>query len=94
MKLHRLVFLPLLSVFAVTLGCAGATGSWEWQPTTEQALAAGKANTIWECEMKAAEEQDDKCFRELVNARPYGGWGDFGFEFCMEQRGWKLTFME
>jgi len=93
MKHHRFVSLPLLWVFVGTLGCTAAPGSWEWKPTTEQALAVGKDKTIRECEMKAAEERDDKCFRELLNARPYGGWGDFGFEFCMAQNGWKLTYV-
>lgn len=93
MKHFRIVSLPVLCVFAGTLGCTAATGSWEWQPSTEQALVVGKDKTIWECEMQAAEERDDNRFRELLNARPYGGWGDFGFEFCMAQNGWRLTYM-
>jgi len=89
----RLAFLPVLCVFVGTFGCTAATGSWEWQPTTDQALAVGKDKTIRECEMKAAEERDDNRFRELLNARPYGGWGDFDFEFCMAQNGWELNFV-
>jgi len=93
MQAYACFKLILPGVVAGLLGCSAATGSWVWQPTTEQALARGKAQTIEACEIKAAEERDDHCFRELLNARPYGGWGDFGFEFCMAQNGWKLSYV-
>lgn len=88
--------IPILILVIFTLpamsGCAPTTGSWEWQPINGLALVREKEEVIRNCEIRADEDRGDIFRAELENARPYGGWGNFDFELCMEQNGWQQIF--
>ena len=49
------------------------------------------AEDIDDCEEYTAIAEDDGSFVALGGAREWGGWGNFTFERCMNDRGWVLT---
>jgi len=81
-------------VGAGLFGCSGTAETLKWQPATGRALHMGLDEAIWECETSTVSDRDDILEGRLVNARPYGGWGDFAFDLCMAQNGWKLSLPE
>lgn len=83
----------LLSIyFSGTLGCT-SPGHWVWEPGSELVPTSSKQEAIRFCEEDTAENDRDMQTGMLVNARPYGGWGNFYFEHCMAQHGWHLTLV-
>ncbi len=88
MRIHALILSRLLSV------CIGQPEQWSWQHADSHYSRKNSERDIYGCGEAAKEQAMDGALHELSNARGYGGWGNFDFEFCMEERGWKLTFVE
>lgn len=74
--------------------CTLQPGLWEWQHPDAGYAERYRERDIDECEEYALDADMDGKRHPLRQARDYGGWGDFPFEFCMQQRGWQLEFTE
>jgi hypothetical protein len=88
-------FLSALSIscgLIVSSGCVHPTSTWEWRHPDQQYAQKYKARDIEQCEQYAGIENMDGP-GEFHTARDYGGWGDFPFEFCMQQRGWDMELV-
>jgi len=83
----------LLSCLLLLGACTIPPGQWEWRHDDPQYAESHRAEDIYECEKHAIEEASDGPRFRISNARPYGGWGNFDFEFCMQQRGWHLEYV-
>ncbi|ORJ62065.1 hypothetical protein [Geothermobacter hydrogeniphilus] len=81
-----------LFISIILAACAGPRGSWEWQRAPDASEVRNVDTDIWECEIFADENDDDVVWRP-ANGRPYGEWGNFNFEWCMQERGWRLEFI-
>ncbi|PNU21663.1 hypothetical protein C2E25_00070 [Geothermobacter hydrogeniphilus] len=86
MRLLNTLILALLLA-----GCALQSGSWEWRPVDNR-TGQKVDQDIWECEI-FADENDDAVVWRPANGRPYGEWGNFNFEWCMQERGWRQEFI-
>ena len=73
-------------------GCDLQPGRWTWRHDDATYAERNRARDIDECEDYAVVVKQDGKIREFRNAREYGGWGSFEFEFCMNQRGWRMEF--
>lgn len=72
--------------------CTPRPGLWTWHHPDPAYAEKYRARDVEECEEYALDAEMDGRRHLLRPARDYGGWGDFSFEFCMEERGWKLEF--
>ncbi len=84
----RLTF--MIAGTALLAGCALPSGSWTWAHPDIGYAARNKARDIEKCEKYAEAHQIEGPFSAAGSAHAYGGWGDFDFEFCMQERGWRL----
>ena len=84
--LSSVVGLMLLS------GCAAPSGHWTWVPAQESG-AEDLSQAISDCEEYARDVDHNGNLEGFRNARPYGGWGNFSFETCMNRRGWELQYL-
>lgn len=91
--MNRLICI-FLTLFALLMaGCLGNSSQWNWKhPDTEYAELNRQVD-IDDCEKESLEMGSLTPLRHQT-ARPHGGWGETNFEFCMEQRGWKLQKAE
>lgn len=90
-----LVMRTALAVTVLLLSaCTPRPGLWEWRHPDPSYAEKYRARDIAECEEHAREAEMDGRNHLLKPARPYGGWGDFPFEWCMQERGWRLEFVE
>ncbi len=71
--------------------CTPQPGLWVWRHPDPGYARENKGRDIAACEQYALVHRMDGPF-SFDHARDYGGWGDFSFEFCMEERGWRQTF--
>ncbi len=82
----------LLLTIVLLVGCTFQPGTWEWRPTERHTGEQSLAEDIWDCEI-FYESQLDDILEANAFIRPFGAWGDFDFEWCMEQRGWRQQFI-
>ncbi len=78
-------------VLAMIYGCSHPKGTWVWRHSDPHSQIY-KSRDIAQCEQYAGIENMGAP-GEIHTARDYGGWGDFSFEFCMQERGWDLQFI-
>lgn len=84
-------FWPLLLIYLISLsGCFGSGASWNWAHPDPVYAERQRQHDIDFCEQQTSEISSRGPFQS-GGARPYGGWGDFIFELCMEERGWVLV---
>jgi hypothetical protein len=88
----RLALLALLPLALLLLAACAPYGRWEWRRPDGSVDRPQLDRTIDLCEDYAARVSDEGPFRAIPNARPYGGWGDFDFKFCMNQHDWFLRY--
>lgn len=89
--MHRPIRAGLLLSLLALFGCLGQARQWRWEHPESGYAERHRQEDIAACEQEAIDLRTNGPFRP-ENARPYGGWGDFDFEFCMEQRGWELVY--
>lgn len=75
------------------VACSTQPGLWQWQHRDTGYAEKYRARDIYQCERYSLENGMDDDLHELKMTREYGGWGDFDFEFCMQERGWHLEFV-
>jgi hypothetical protein len=83
----------LAALLAVATAAGCATGRWEWQRPDGPGEPEELRVDVAECEERARQTEDRRRYRSVEGARPYGGWGNFDFEFCMNQRDWQLRYL-
>lgn len=89
--IHHLIRLAAIWVAINLSGCAHGLTSWVWDhPDPDYALCC-KDQDIFRCEGYAKEVAMGGPLHENSNARDFGGWGNFDFEFCMNEKGWRLV---
>lgn len=85
---------PLVTAIGLALlliACTPQPGLWVWRHPDPQYAREHKARDIAECEQYALDNRMDGPFT-FENTRDYGGWGNFSFEFCMQERGWQQAY--
>jgi len=88
MKYPMVVLLLLL-----VAGCAWQPGHWRWLHPDAHYAAQYRWRDISECEDYALRVAPNGPPFAVTQARDYGGWGNWDFEFCMEGLGWSLEFL-
>lgn len=85
----------VINICALLLSaCSAPSGTWKWRHPDAGYEEKYRARDIHECEQYALEADMNGKRQLLRPARDYGGWGNFSFEFCMQERGWSLEFEE
>lgn len=70
-------------------GCLSGGPSWTWSHPDPGYAERQRQVDIDFCEQETDEISSNGPFSS-ASSRPYGEWGDFIFELCMEKRGWEL----
>lgn len=81
--------------FLLWVACAACgPGRWVWRQPDVPHDPKRLREDIDACEeyRKAAEARGP--FGASSGARPVGGWGNANFEFCMNERNWKLQYLQ
>jgi hypothetical protein len=71
--------------------CATAGEEYVWRHPDGSDDPEALREDVAACEAQALVDDDERHVRSSLSARPWGGWGDPVFEFCMRERGWRLT---
>jgi hypothetical protein len=84
----------LLALLALVLlvSCASHYGRWVWRHPDGSYNSKQLWDDIYQCEEYRKTVEDKGPSNLFSDARDYGGWGDFQFEFCMNQRNWFLKY--
>lgn len=82
-----------LSSLLFLIACTIQPGLWTWRHADATYAERHLARDIYECEEYAQQAAANGPRYRVVNARDYGGWGNFDFEFCMQERNWRLEFV-
>ncbi len=72
-------------------GCLSQSRQWLWVHPDLDYVTQNRESDIALCEQEAVDLSIDGNFPE-ESIRPYGDWGDFIFELCMEDKGWQLSY--
>jgi hypothetical protein len=71
-------------------GCTLQPGQWVWSHPDADYVDRFKSRDIEKCERYAEIHHIEGPFPASGNPRGPGGWGDFDFEYCMREKGWRL----
>ncbi len=88
--MRKLIRAGLCLSVLILLGCFGPSRQWRWTHPDSGYADLNRPADIAFCEQETLDISTNGPF-SVENSRPYGGWGDFIFELCMEERGWELV---
>ncbi len=86
-----LIGLAVVLAAVILGGCGHALTAWVWDHPDPEYAQLYRDRDIFECEWYARDVAMDGPLHEFSNAREFGGWGNFDFEFCMNEKGWRLV---
>jgi hypothetical protein len=77
----------------LSLAACASSGRWAWRQPDGSEDPERLQQDVHACEAYVKTVEDNRWTRSTRGARPYGGWGNFDFDFCMHQRNWALRYV-